>query len=161
MFGAFFNVKAAALPSVNIRTILTVWIVAEVVALVLVIKLIGFGGAVLLGLASSVFGIVLLRRVGLEAALRLNRAMTGQGRDGALLDGTLATLGAVLLILPGFASDAIGLALAAPSVRQLIRSRLGGSPGSAPARPFGGRSQPDVIDLPPTDWRVVEPARRQ
>ncbi len=42
----------------------------------------------------------------------------------AVLDGTLAGLGAVLLILPGFVSDLVGLALAAPSIRFWVTERL-------------------------------------
>jgi UPF0716 protein FxsA len=71
----------------------------------------------------------------------------------AVLDGTLAGLGAVLLILPGFVSDFVGLALAAPSVRFWVTERL-------KLGKFGRPAAPKVIELVPREWsRHDGPAR--
>jgi UPF0716 protein FxsA len=98
----------------------------------------------------------MLRRLGLSAVLRLRQAVTrrtseqsGLSRE-AVLDGTLAGLGAVLLILPGFVSDLVGLALAAPSFRFSVTERLklgklGRLRNGRPAAPRG-------IELAPREW---------
>jgi UPF0716 protein FxsA len=55
----------------------------------------------------------------------------------------------VLLVLPGFVSDLVGLALAAPSLRGWIARRF------APETIVTTRRTPrDVIDLDPQDWRA-------
>jgi UPF0716 protein FxsA len=135
---------------------LSLWLGAELAAFAAVVHLIGFPGAIAACILTSLAGLATLRRVGLSAALRLRQAVAARSKDHsvlsreALLDGTLAGLGAVLLILPGFVSDLLGLALAAPSFRYWAASRLGlgkaGRPGS------GHRSAPALIELAPREW---------
>jgi UPF0716 protein FxsA len=141
----------------SLKPLLLGWAVSEIIAFALVVRVLGFGGAVLLSLAASVLGLIILRRIGTEATRRLRAALTGGAPpEGALLDGVLEGLGALLLILPGFVSDLAGLALASPSIRAQLAGRLGQK-----AMPqAGGRPVPkpssDIIDLSPSDWRVVD-----
>jgi UPF0716 protein FxsA len=133
---------------------LVVWLGCELLAFVLVLGKIGWTGAVLVGVASTVLGLAMLRRVGASAIRSLRRSVQGaQPTPGGMLDGSLAALGAVLLILPGFLSDLVGLALAAPSVRQWLAHRFGAvaRPGRPAVRPPTG-----TIDLGPGDWRAIE-----
>ena len=133
---------------------LSLWLGAELAAFAAVVHLIGFTGAIAACVLTSVAGFATLRRVGLSAALRLRQAVAARAKDHsvlsreAVLDGTLAGLGAVLLILPGFVSDLLGLALAAPSFRYwaVDRLRLGkvGRPGN--------RAAPALIELAPREW---------
>ena len=139
----------------SVKTLLVGWVLAEVVALVLAIKTLGLGGTILLAIASSLLGILMLRRLGLDAARQLRATMGGGAPEGDVLDGMLSALGALLLILPGFVSDLAGLALAAPSVRQALAARMGGLVRHTGARARRG-SAPDVIDLSPAEWRVVD-----
>lgn len=136
---------------------LFLWLLSELLAFVLVAHAIGLGGAVLLGLCTTVLGIVMLRRVGVDATKGLRRAMLGaEPPDGALLDGMLSGLGAVLLILPGFMSDLAGLALATPSVRGWAARFFNGGPGASPDPRVKRSANADVIDLQPEDWRIVD-----
>lgn len=155
---AGFHHRGVFVKRLGLKHALIGWVLAEVVALILVVKLVGFGGAVLLSVASSLIGILILRRLGIDAARHLRTALTGKAStEGQVLDGSLAALGALLLIVPGFVSDVLGLLLAAPSGRQYVMLRLGvrvtRESRSAPD------PRPDVIDLSPADWTVVEPPR--
>ena len=128
-----------------------VWIFAEFAAFWVVVHFAGLAGAILLGILTTLAGFGILRRLGAGAAKTLKQAMQGDAlSNGNMLDGLLTALGAVLLILPGFLSDLIGFALAAPSLRQWISRRFGGT--GAGQRP----KSPDVIDLSPGDWSQIE-----
>jgi UPF0716 protein FxsA len=136
---------------------LCVWLACEVAAFVIVAQHVGFGGAILIGIATTILGLVTLRRVGMSAIRNLKRAFDGaQPTPGAMLDGALAALGATLLILPGFLSDLVGLALAAPSIRQWLAHRFGAvaRPGRPPVQ-----ARPGAIDLAPDDWQRIEEAK--
>ncbi len=134
-------------------TYLALWLGAELVAFAAVVHLIGFAGAILACILTSLAGLSTLRRVGLSAVLRLRRTVarrsgerSGLSRE-AVLDGTLAGLGGALLILPGFVSDLVGLALAAPSVRFWVaeRLKLGWLGNGRPATPR-------ATELAPWEW---------
>lgn len=146
--------KRIRLP-VGFRWAVLAWLVAEIVAFALLVRAIGLGGTMLLGLATTVLGIVLMRRVGLDTVRGLRRAAEGGRAPGGVLpDGLLAGLGALLLIVPGFLANAAGLALSAPSVRGQLLSRFGGTGGGLPSRP----ARLDVIDLSPGDWTPLDRA---
>lgn len=155
---AGFQGRAKVFTRFGVKNGLIGWVIAEVIALMVVVKLVGFSGAILLSLASSLIGLVILRRLGMEAARHLRTALTGRAStEGRILDGSLAVFGAFLLIVPGFVSDVVGLVLAAPSGREYVTRRLG-----LGVRREGARvpdSRPGVIDLSPSDWTVVEPPR--
>jgi len=128
-----------------------VWLLGEVCALALIVHVAGWSGAILLGVLTSLAGVVMLRQTGLGAARGLRRALNGENApEGAMLDGALAALGAVMLILPGFLSDLVGLALSAPSIRQFLAVRFGARATKV------GMQRDGVIELSPEDWRRVD-----
>jgi len=130
-----------------VTTTLFAWLFSEIIVFVLVVRAIGLIGAIAVGILTSLLGAAMLRRVGADALSALRHALDGrEPREGGLLDGALSALGGVLLILPGFVSDAAGIALAAPSFRQWLMHRFNGK------RP--GRTE--IIDLSPQDWKSVE-----
>jgi len=139
-------------------TYLALWLGAELAAFAAVVHLIGFAGAILACILTSLAGLSTLRRVGLSAVLRLRQAVARRASEQnvlsreAVLDGTLAGLGAVLLILPGFVSDFVGLALAAPSIRFWVTERLKFD------RLGNGRpAAPRAIELAPREWSRHDP----
>lgn len=114
---------------VRVRTIpliTALTVIAEVVVFVLVAKQIGFGWAFLVLLATSLLGVALVRREGIRAWQRY-RAVTEAGeRPGPhLIRSLVGLLGAGLVLMPGFITDVIGLALFVPPVRVVAGKVLG------------------------------------
>lgn len=97
----------------------------EVVVFVEVAQAIGWLVAFALLLATSVLGTQLLRIQGRAAIQRLSLAVAERRPPGApALDGALGFLGAALLALPGFVTDALALVLLFAPTRGLVRRRL-------------------------------------
>jgi UPF0716 protein FxsA len=156
--GRFVRQPLVRLP-VLIVIYFALWLGVELAAFGAVVHAIGFVGAILLCILTSLAGLTMLRRMGVSAALQLRQVAVKNTteRNGLtkdkLLDGTLAGLGAVLLILPGFVSDLVGLALAAPSFRLWVSERLSLSRLGR----HGGRPQtPALINLTPREWSRQE-----
>jgi len=147
------------------------WLLAELVVFFSVASAIGLGHAMLLGLASTTFGIILLFRFGRTAAMDLSDLMNGglTGRKSSAFDKTLTATAIALLILPGFLSDLIGLALLLPPVRSWIAARVSPKAAFSAQREesaedtFGPRHRTapssDIIDLPAGEWRRVDDPR--
>lgn len=146
----------------NIGTLLLIGLAAEVAAFIGVVDWLGFGPAFLIGVGSTVLGLARLRQVGTSAFGQLRAMAERGGREDAFIDGALSTLGAVLLILPGFVTDAVGLALLAPSWRQWVRGRIGVAAGplAGPrAERLRGAESPRAIDLDAQDWSRLDRSR--
>jgi UPF0716 protein FxsA len=140
-----------------VTIVLVVWIACEVLAFMFVASRIGLSGAILIGLITTFIGLMTLRRISAGAIRSLREAIGGaEPKPGAMLDGALAALGAALLILPGFLSDLVGLALAAPSMRQWLARRFGGI--EVPGQPRRSTTGPRTIDLGPSDWHAISDA---
>jgi UPF0716 protein FxsA len=94
----------------------------EVFVFVEVALAIGWGLAVALLVGTSLLGIPLLRIQGRSALRRVSLAMSERRAPGATaLDGALGFLGCVLLAVPGFVTDALGVLLLLPPTRTLLR----------------------------------------
>jgi UPF0716 protein FxsA len=75
--------------------------------------------------AMGLVGASLARREGLRVVRRWQEAMA-QGRppEEGILSGALVLLAGVLLVLPGFLTDAVGLGLLLPGVRRWLAARF-------------------------------------
>lgn len=127
--------------------------IAELVALFAVGRALGFVWTVLLLVLLSLFGMRLLRlRVGAIAATTLGTVTSEAEVPREIASGVLALLGAVLVVLPGFITGAVGLLLQFGVLRALLTSRVTGRftmvVGSVGNR-FAGRG--DVIDVDVVD----------
>ncbi|HEX7355484.1 MAG TPA: FxsA family protein [Mycobacteriales bacterium] len=102
-------------------------IVAEIVAFVAVAHATSWSIAVLLLFATSVVGGSLARRTAVSAFRRLGEARrTGETpSDATVADSAVALAGSVLLVLPGFVTDALGLAMVFRPSRRLLRRVVG------------------------------------
>lgn len=102
--------------------VLVVWAVAEVFVAIKVADAIGVLVTVLLLLASWPVGVWLLRAEGRAAWRRLGAAVqAGRAPAREAIDGALILVGGILLIVPGFISDAVGLFLLLAPTRALAR----------------------------------------
>ena len=96
--------------------------IAEVALFVLVAHLVGWPWAILAALATSILGMALLRREGARGWRRFRDAVAeGRPPGREAVDGVVGLLGGLLLLAPGFLTDAAGLLLLAPPVRVRVR----------------------------------------
>lgn len=87
--------------------------------------LIGLWPTLALLVVSAVVGAVMMRREGTKAWNALVKAFgTGQLPTGRLADAALVLVGGILLMLPGFLTDLLGLVMILPFTRPLIRRLL-------------------------------------
>jgi UPF0716 protein FxsA len=97
----------------------------EVLAFVEVGLAIGWLWAVVLLFGASLAGMRLLGSQGRAAVAAVSAAVSGQQAPGlAALDGALGVLGAALLAVPGFITDALGVLLLLPPTRRQVRRLL-------------------------------------
>jgi UPF0716 protein FxsA len=98
----------------------------ELVVFVLVASWIGIGWTILAAIATSVLGWVLLARQGVRALAEVrDRARSRRPAGRELGDAGLIAVGGLLMVLPGFVGDLIGLLCLLPVTRPLVRAVLG------------------------------------
>ena len=125
---------------------------AEIVLFVLVAIWIGFLWALLAVAATTLTGAVMLR-VGGGAHVERMKTVMGPQRVTALQSdsaGTMYLLAGILLLIPGFITDVIGLLLLIAPLRRLLGALL--------LKVFvAGETQrrDGVVDLDPDEWRQV------
>ena len=96
--------------------------VVEVFVFIEVGRAIGWLPAVVLLLGTSVLGARLVRIQGRSAIERVSLAVSERRAPArAAIEGALGFLGGVLLVVPGFLTDALGALLLFPPTRRLTR----------------------------------------
>jgi UPF0716 protein FxsA len=129
---------------------------AEIAVFVLVATIVGFGPALLLMLATTLLGFLVLRRAGRDGLARLRAAMDQANRNhtgtpdiesGA--GGLLTVLAGTLLLVPGFLTDLAGAALLSGPMRRWL--------GRAIRRWLRRRdpAERSTVDLEPDEWRQM------
>ena len=109
----------------RVRTVLGLWVLAELAAFVALAAWIGLGWTILAMLATSGLGMVLLGRQGARALADLRRrARAGEPAGRELGNAGLAAVGGLLMILPGFLGDLAGLLCLLPGTRSVVRRVL-------------------------------------
>lgn len=102
--------------------LLVIWPIAELFVMVQVAMWIGFLWMLVLLFLSAVAGILILRHRGKVHWQRFRGAVDERRPPTReAFDGTMITLGAVLLIIPGFITSLIGLFLLFTPTRHLVR----------------------------------------
>ncbi|MCR6487137.1 FxsA family protein [Amycolatopsis sp. OK19-0408] len=98
------------------------YVIAEIAAIWAVGSAVGVLGTLGLLLAGAFLGSWLARREGARAmGAFLSAARSGRPAEKELTDGMLVALGGVLILVPGFVSDVLGLLLMLPPSRAVAR----------------------------------------
>lgn len=96
--------------------------------LILLIRMggiIGVGGSLLAVVVSGLLGIFLAKSQGRVIWRKINDSLLkGQMPADSLLEGALTVLGGIMLIVPGFLTDILGLFLLFPISRRIIISLM-------------------------------------
>jgi UPF0716 protein FxsA len=96
--------------------------IVEVFAFIEVALAIGWILATVVLVGTSLLGVPLLRVQGRSALRQVSLAVSERRPPGgAALDGALGFLGCILLVVPGFVTDALGALLLFPPTRVLLR----------------------------------------
>jgi len=96
--------------------------VAEVSAMVWVADRIGVLPMLALLFGVSIVGAMLAKRVGIEVWRRFRATLAaGDIPSGEVFDGALVLIAGVILLVPGFITDLIGLLLLVPFVRSIVK----------------------------------------
>ena len=126
--------------------------VAEMVVFVAIAIAIGWLWTVGLFLATTILGLLVLRRSGRSDIDRFRDAFRRDGLRAIHLEspGLGPMLGGILLVFPGFITDALGALLLIPLVRRQFRGLI------ARSREARRRQrEPSVVDLTPKEWHQV------
>ena len=120
---------------------------AELTCFLLVAAAVGWLRAAMLLVVTSAVGVVLLKQSGRRDLARLGDTLRSAGVAGLQLRSpeVANTLGAALLVVPGFLTDILGAALLVPIGRWWVAAAL----AKAAARP---RRVAGVIELAPGEW---------
>jgi UPF0716 protein FxsA len=123
--------------------ILLAWPLAEIAGFVVVGSALGLWWTLALVILTGLLGAFLLRQQGLHLLRTLSQqSQGGQIPPSSLVDGAMIVVAGILLLLPGFITDLIGIALFIPFVRQILWSMIGKRVVIVGARNRSGYRQP-------------------
>jgi UPF0716 protein FxsA len=127
----------------------------EIAVFIWVGGLIGVFPTILLTLLTAIAGTVMLRQQGLSLLMRMQKELdAGRAPGNEVMQGAMIVLASLFLLIPGFVTDAIGLLLFIPPVREALakfiisRSNVVIVQGDGPGR----RPDDHVVDLDEGDW---------
>jgi UPF0716 protein FxsA len=130
---------------------------AELAVFLLVVWAIGFLATLALMILTSFAGGLVLRRAGRGGIADVGVRVRAARRDSGAAQGSIASGGlifavsGILLLLPGFITDLLGVGL----LVRPIRARLAAAIGRAVGVPGATTGPGSVLDLAPDEWRPV------
>ncbi|MEE1132133.1 MAG: FxsA family protein [Caryophanon sp.] len=98
---------------------------AEIVLLLLLGNQVGILWTVFIMIATGILGAVLAKKQGFQAIRNLQGSLqSGQAPGPAALNAACVLIGAIILILPGFLTDIIGLIFVLPFTRKFVQKMM-------------------------------------
>lgn len=134
--------------------------IVEIALFVVIGGEIGVLWTVTLVILAAVVGFGVIRAQGVNALQRLQQSVdSGVDPVGPIADGALKVVAGLLLILPGFLTDALGLVLLVPPVRRALIGHGAGRVTARATRYARPRRQAETIEV---DYEIIgeDPARR-
>lgn len=124
------------------------------------VKVGGFLGAwptVLLVVVTALVGSALVRGQGLQLVQQLQQRMAAGEMPGQqLIEGIMLIITGVLLVTPGFVTDAAGLLLLQPTIRANIAKVIMANVSFPAHTTMGGFSSQGFSQHPPQDDSIIE-----
>lgn len=132
--------------------------IAEIATFIVVGGAIGVLPTIALVLLAAFAGVAVIRRQGVQTLGRLQASLdSGGDPSGPLAHGALLFIAGVLLVIPGFLTDIVGLLLLVPAVRAAL-VRRGAARTTVHVSTFARRGRP--TQSPPetieADYEVVD-----
>lgn len=127
----------------------------EIAMFIWVGGLIGVFPTILLTVITALAGTVMLRQQGLSLLMRMQTELdAGRTPGNEVMQGAMIVLASILLLIPGFVTDAIGLLLFIPPVREALARFIIARSNVVIVDGGGGMRRPDdgVVDLDEGDW---------
>ena len=145
-----------------IPLILIIVPIIEIALFVQVGGAIGLGWTLIIILATAMLGARAIRRQGIEALVRAQAQMaSGQPPVGEIVHGVLILIAGILLLTPGFMTDALGFLLLFPAARlfvlELAASFILPKLFSGINARRGGAPKPNDAKIIDGDYRVEDP----
>lgn len=101
-----------------------IFIIVPIIEITLFVQIggaIGLGWTLLVILATAMLGARAIRRQGIDALARAQAQMaTGRPPVGEIVHGVLILMAGILLLTPGFMTDALGFLLLVPATRLFV-----------------------------------------
>ena len=100
-------------------------ILVEIATFILVGKVIGVINTLLLIILTSVIGMIVAKKQGVQSVRNIQKSVQEGNPPGeAMIDTFLIFAGGILLVTPGFLTDIIGLSLVIPFTRKLYKPAI-------------------------------------
>lgn len=107
-------------------SLLLAWPLAEIAGFVVVGRALGLWSTLALVIGTGLLGAFLMRQQGLHLLKKLSQeSKQGQIPAGSVVDGAMIVVAGILLLLPGFITDIVGIALFIPFVRRFLWLLIG------------------------------------
>ncbi len=127
----------------------------EIAVFIWVGEILGVLPTILLTILTAMAGTIMLRHQGISLLTRMQQELDGGRAPGSeVMQGAMIVLASIFLLIPGFVTDAVGLLLFIPPVREALaqfiiaRSNVVIMEGGNVRRGSGD----GVVDLDADDW---------
>ncbi len=134
-----------------------IFIIVPIIEITLFVQIggaIGLGWTLLVILATAMLGARAIRRQGIDALARAQAQMAaGKPPVGEIVHGVLILMAGILLLTPGFMTDALGFLLLVPATRLFV---LELAAGFILPKLFSGFSVRRGSTQNPTDAKIID-----
>lgn len=127
----------------------------EISVFIWVGEIIGVLPTILLTVLAAIASTIMLRQQGLSLLTRMQKELDGGRAPGnEVMQGAMIVLASILLLIPGFVTDAIGLLLFVPPVREALAKFIIARSNVVIMEGGSVQQQADdhVVDLDAGDW---------